>query len=259
MKTRIYNSEQLSFFPVYALTASINFIQPYIERSKGYDVNQIFMVNRGNGILCIDSKTYVLEENDLFFVSEKIPHVYYPTDDNFSTTFISFLGEGFQKIKEYYNLGDYGVYKQKGSGNFYAATKKLYEALDAAHEVSHLCGLTFFAIVEFFDEAFKKQISPIEIVYNYLESNYNKMITLDDILTIYPYSKAKLCRDFKNKYSVSIFQMLTNIRLEHAKYMIKDSPHLRLKTVAALCGFNDISYFCKMYKKTYMCSPKAKK
>ena len=87
----------------------------------------------------------------------------------------------------------------------------------------------------------------------------NKMITLDDILTIYPYSKAKLCRDFKNKYSVSIFQMLTNIRLEHAKYMIKDNQHLRLKTVATLCGFNDISYFCKMYKKTYMCSPKTKK
>ena len=64
-------------------------------------------------------------------------------------------------------------------------------------------------------------------------------------------------RDFKQKYKITIFEMLTRIRLSHARNMINSNPHLKLTSIAASCGFNDVSYFCKMYKRLYDCSPKS--
>ena len=154
-------------------------------------------------------------------------------------------------------LGDFGVYKNKNSRLFKSSVENLYEAVNTIHETSTLCSMTFSAIISYFDEACKKEYTPIETVYNYLVENYSKMITLEDILTVYPYSKTKLCHDFKEKYKVTIFEMLTSIRIRHARNMIYSNPHIKLKNIALSCGFNDISYLCKMYKRFYNCSPKS--
>ena len=134
----------------------------------------------------------------------------------------------------------------------------LYDKLDEVHETPILCSLTYVAVITFFEEAFKKQISPIEEVYYYLESNYHKNISLEDILSFYPFSKAKLCRSFKEQYHVTIFEKLLSVRLHHAHHMLESNNHLSLKTISSSCGFNDTSYFCKMYKKTFNKSPKSK-
>ena len=258
MRTRIYRNEELIFFPFYTTTIEVDFAQRHIERPVGFEAHQLFLVNRGSGTLNINGKEYFLEKNDLFYISANTPHFYSPLDQDFSTSYISFLGPDFEKIKSYYNLKNYGVYKQKSKEKFLNAVKKLYNVFDAAHEVSHLCMLTFSVIITFFDEALKKQTSPIEKVHNYLESNYHKSIVLDDLLEFYPYSKAKLCRDFKNTYKISVFEAVLSIRLQHAHQMLTYNPHIKLKTIATSCGFNDTSYFCKMYKKKYGYSPKKK-
>ncbi len=257
MKTKIYKDEQLSFFPLYLTTVGVRYKQFRMKRANGYERHQIFLVNSGNGVLKIGGQTFDIGANDLFYIAANIPHEYYGFDDNFITTYISFCGDGFEKIQRYYDLGDYGVYKNKNSGSFKSAAENLYEIVDTVHELSTLCSLTFSAVISYFDEACKKEYSSAEKVYNYIEENYSKMITLEDILTVYPYSKTKLCHDFKEKYKVTVFEMLTSIRLRHAQNMINANPHITLKAVALLCGFNDTSYFCKMYKRFYGCSPKS--
>lgn len=258
MKTKIYDSGQLSFFPLYLTTIGLNFSQHEVTRPGGYEKHQIFLVSSGSGVLNIGGQAHSIEKNDLFYISAGVPHEYYGTGDGFKTTYISFCGDSFEKLREYYNIGDFGVYRSKNSVLFKAYAEKLYESVDNVHELSALCAMTFSAVIAFFDEACKKDYSPIERVYNYIEASYSKMITLEDILTVYPYSKTKLCRDFKEKYKMTIFEMLTGIRLRHAQNMINENPYIKLQKIALACGFNDISYFCRMYKRFYGCSPKAK-
>lgn len=259
MRIRTYQESELDYFPIYASTSNVNFVQASINRPDGYNIHQVFMVNNGCGVLKIDNTEFYLEENDLFYISSETPHAYYPIDDNFSTSYLSFFGEGFDKIKEYYSIADYGVYPKKAKGDFLNSLQNLYEKMDGAHETSTLCALTFTAVICFFEEAFKKQTTNIENVNNYLESNFQKNISLDDILGFYPYSKAKLCRDFKKTYNTTIFDKLLSVRLRHAHEMLISNNNLKLKDIAPACGFNDISYFCKMYKKMYSVSPKIKK
>ena len=56
---------------------------------------------------------------------------------------------------------------------------------------------------------------------------------------------------------MTIFEALTKIRLQNAHDMLRLDPNMRLKRVMETCGFNDMSYFCKMYKREYNTSPKA--
>lgn len=244
----------MGFFPLYAVTTDMNHRQEKIIRPRGYEHHQIFLVNSGVGILNIGGQSYVIKENDLFYISAEVPHEYYGREGELRTSYLSFVGSGFEDIRRYYKLGDFGVYENRGF--FEAVIEKIFQAFDTTHELSALCALTFSTVIAFFDEACKKEYSPIEAVYHYIEGNYAKMITLDDLLAVYPYSKTKLCREFKEKYKVTIFDMITGIRLRHARYMIMDNPHIKLKNVALSCGFNDVSYFCKMYRRFFSCSPK---
>ncbi len=257
MKSAIYNKNQLGFFPLYPYTADVNSLQPHINRKNGYSEHQLFLVADGSCILKVENDSFALGKNDLFYLASNVPHEYYGTDPNFKTTYISFNGDGFDGIKNYYNLKNYGVYKNKNKASFEECVNNLFNIFDTVHEVSSLCSLTFSAVIAFFDEACRKEYSFIEQVYHYIKENYSKNITLDDILTVYPYSKSKLCREFKEKYNLTVFEAVTKIRLGHARRILKAFPNLTLSKVALMCGFNDVSYFCRMYKRIYHSSPKS--
>ncbi len=255
MKVKIYKENETSFFPIYVYTSAINAPQPRLLRKEGYRTHQIFTVSQGSGIIEIDGKIFEVEKNDMFFIEKNVPHCYYGLEDTFSLTYFSFFGDGFENIKKYYNIGNYGIYKSKGSTE--REIKNIYNAFDTA-ETSSLCALTFSAVISFFDEVCKKEFSPIEEVLKYIEENYSKNLSLNELLTVYPYSKATLCREFKEKYNATAFEVISGIRLDHAKHMIKANPEAKLESIATSCGFNDISYFCKMYKRKFGLSPKSK-
>lgn len=259
MKIKIYSDETFTDFPIYVSTVGFNYKETKLIREEGYCNPQVFCVESGSGILSIGGKTYPLQENDMFFIDENIPHEYYCTDDNFKTSFISFFGDGFLGIKKYFEINDFEIYKNKNNGVFSSYVERIYKLLDSPYELPNLCALTFSAVVAFFYRCCKKEYNGLEAVNIFLEKHYSAPITLDDLHTIYPYSKTKLCKDFKEKYNVTIFQMLNQIRLNHAKHMISNNPNLKLKDIAKSCGFNDVSYFCKTYKKLYNNSPKTKK
>ena len=259
MKLKIYPEELYSLFPIYAHTADIDFSQPKVTRPSGYEHHQIFLIEKGQVFLKLDNNSYELSENDMFYVCSNVAHEYYGIGGNFITSFLSFSGDGFESLRNYYKLKPYGVYSEKNKNKIKNSLIKVFGVLDKSVDTPVICSHAFSAITTFFDETCKEEYSPIEKVCYYLETNFENPISLDDLLAFYPYSKAKLCRDFKEKYSMTIFEMLIRIRLKHAQFILNSNPYLNLKSVAKLCGFSDVSYFCKLYRRFWGESPKNKK
>ena len=256
MKVRIYEQNMQILFPLYLSTVADNHEQEVVIRDNGYETAQLFTVVSGMGTFEAGGQSYPLSKGDMFYMDANVPHRYYCSGEHFNTAFISFFGDGFNGIKSHYRLGKYGVYKNRDNSSFYSGIKKLYSAIDSVREIPKLCADTFSTVISFFEAAYKQEYSDMENVYNFLETNYSKPITLEDILTVYPYSKSKLCAQFKKQYNATIFEILTEIRLEHARYIIGTRPELPLKAVAELCGFNDTSYFCKMYRNHWGTTPR---
>lgn len=254
MKTCVFEPKEL--LTVYPVTIGYNYVQEKIVQPTGVKFHQIFVVSGGSGILGVCSQKHNLEKGDMFFISKNTEH-YYEGSSGFKTTFMGFDGDLCSNIFKYYSVGKFGVYKGKNSKTAEAVIGNFYENFENPGGFAMLSATAYSAITTFFDSALKSDCTPIETVKNYIEANFSREVTLNDIMEFYPYSKAKLCRDFSSKYGMTVFDMLTKIRLRHAFMMLKNDSQIKLKSVAASCGFNDLSYFCRVYKREYGKSPKS--
>ncbi len=257
MKNRTTITNELTLFSIYPTSADINFPQHRIFRPEGYPCDQIFLVTGGNGIVKIEDEVFPLEKGDMFYIKANVCHEYYGSRD-FSTTYIAYDGDGVNGIRNYYALGDFKLYTGKSCAAFERNVNKIFDMFDSIKDIPTLCAVTYYAVIAYFEENCKKEYSSIEEVYYYIEANYASELSLDDILKLYPYSKAKLCREFKAKYNMTVFEKIIETRLLQAKSILLAEPDVKLKTVAASCGFGDISYFCKLYRKRFGVSPKSK-
>ena len=55
-------------------------------------------------------------------------------------------------------------------------------------------------------------------------------------------------RLFRREGQIRFNDYLNSIRMNRAKFMLRNYS-LTLKEIAANCGYNDIAYFCRMFKK----------
>ncbi len=95
-----------------------------------------------------------------------------------------------------------------------------------------------------------KQLSDI---ISYINRNFTKNISLNDIEKEFFISKYHLCHKFHEFTGLTVHQYITDKRLAMAKDLLKDG--LSLGEAAFLSGFNNYSSFYRAYKKMYGSSP----
>lgn len=67
-------------------------------------------------------------------------------------------------------------------------------------------------------------------------------------------SRFHFSREFKRLSGRSPWQYLTDLRMERSSYLPIDSGH-SIGEIARECGFQDTSYFCKVFRKSFNASP----
>lgn len=89
---------------------------------------------------------------------------------------------------------------------------------------------------------------------SYIDENYSKDISLDDvsrILDISPYYFSKL---FKEETGENFIEYLTNIRIEKAKKLLQNRE-ISIKNICADTGYSDPNYFSRIFKKQVGITP----
>lgn len=90
----------------------------------------------------------------------------------------------------------------------------------------------------------------------YIKQNYNKNITVDDIVNHVGFSRAYFSREFKKHTGVSLITYLNYIRCSQARSMLGKSG-TSVNEAAEACGFQNLSYFSKTYQKLMGVLPSA--
>lgn len=89
----------------------------------------------------------------------------------------------------------------------------------------------------------------------YMQEHFMEPITLDDIANSILVSKSECCRCFKRALGITPFEYLMKYRImESTKRMHKKSPE-SISEIAGAVGFNNTSYFNKIFKKYMQCTP----
>ena len=92
-------------------------------------------------------------------------------------------------------------------------------------------------------------------VVEYIDSYYERNITLDEISQCVHHNKHYICHLFKSITNQSIFDYLTYVRVAEGEYLLKNS-NLKISDVAAKVGFSTQVGFDKAFKKMNNCTPK---
>lgn len=107
----------------------------------------------------------------------------------------------------------------------------------------------------FRDYAFKKNkafnnknIEMVKQGIRYIRDNFANTITIDDVAKNAGYSKYHFCRIFKEITKSTISSYINMCRVNEARRLISEEG-FSVGRAACECGFDDISYFTKIFKK----------
>lgn len=96
-----------------------------------------------------------------------------------------------------------------------------------------------------------KRLKP---VLQFIHENYYYEITLAELAGLIPMSEGQFCRMFKQTMKITPVQYLMRYRILQSCHHLLDTDK-KIGEVANLSGFNNISYYNRLFLKTIGCTP----
>lgn len=129
------------------------------------------------------------------------------------------------------------------------------ELLSILHDLSTSRNMRILSDPTFNNEQFNYNSRRIEKVFEYMNANYSRPITLAEVAKLANMPEVSFSRFIKKRSGSTFIDSLNEIRLGHATRMLIDTTH-NVAEVAYKCGFNNISNFNRIFKKKKGCTPK---
>lgn len=251
--------------PYYIVGVGCLYNQEHIVRPHGYPYYQWVQCHNGKGELIIDGVTYQVSENQAMLIFPGVPHEYYAIGDSWEVDWIIFGGI---QIKDFFELTadirKSGIYNVSQPNIILSKIRKAYdvEQSDSTTKSFECSCITYDILVDILKLSFQKSDSSMVNKYNrlkpllrYIDDNYNKNLTLGDLSNIVGVTPEYLCSIFKKITTLRIFEYINMTRIKKSKEIILQNKNMQIKEIARIVGFDDISYFCSVFRKMEKMSP----
>ncbi|MDN5285310.1 MAG: helix-turn-helix protein [Mucilaginibacter sp.] len=129
------------------------------------------------------------------------------------------------------------------------------ELLSILHDLSISRNMRMLSAPGLANENFYYNSRRIEKVFEYMNLNYTKPVTLAEVAKVANMTEASFSRFIKKRTGKTFIDSLNEIRLGHASRMLIDSTST-VAEIAYKCGFNNISNFNRIFKRKKLCIPK---
>lgn len=123
----------------------------------------------------------------------------------------------------------------------FIAVLSLFQTLATSEEMTFLHELPF---ENFYNN---KEQSRLKVVYTFIEKNFQRTITIEEMAQLTHLSKAAFCRYFKKMTRLTFIEFLNQYRIEQAKRLLKGDKNVT--ETCYECGFESVSYFNRIFKK----------
>lgn len=106
---------------------------------------------------------------------------------------------------------------------------------------------------------YNRRIKKLEIfnpILQFIEEHFNEDLNIDMLSKMANVSKYYFCHSFKELTGRTFTEYLNMVRINKSELMLKNTS-MNITEVAISCGYNDLNYFSKLYKK-YKNTPPSK-
>lgn len=237
-------------------------LQQHTSSRKYMSSFLFFIVLNGTGSIAYNNTYTELIENDCVFIDCLLP--YQHSSDNWNIAFIHFNGNN---IKDIYNK-----YLDRNGKNVFSTnnTQKYKQAIEDIYLIAgsndYIKDMTIYnKLINILHMIMSETVYPesskknkkynLDEIKKYLDDNYNKDISLDQLSNQFYINKFYLTRAFKDKYGQTINSYVSSKRITKAKELLRFS-NLNIDDISIECGIKDPNYFSRLFKKVESVSPK---
>lgn len=96
----------------------------------------------------------------------------------------------------------------------------------------------------------------LEKAFAFIRNNYERDITLKDVADTVNMPEVSFSRFIKKRTGRTFIESLNDIRLGHATRLLINTT-FTIAEISYLCGFNNLSYFNRLFKRKNGCTPSA--
>lgn len=247
--------EDFKPLPIILRAASTYFKQNTTEYAgKEQDFYQLLFVLDGKGTVYSCGEKHTLKKGCAFFTSMYTPSKYV-NEGGLVSAFLSARGDGMPQLIEHFGWGKFKFFPSVDVEKYVEDIKRIINEYYKTKNESILSALSYSFYITFFENQQDNTLASLDKTTLYIEKNFSKKLTLDELAQINQTSVSKLCHDFKAKYGYTVFQHILSLRLRYAYNLLNSVSDIKTKDVSTACGFEDVSYFCRLYKRKYGITP----
>ena len=272
-------------FPVFHASKSMQYIIEYCVTQTAKEVSRMHIHNnvevikltKGSIEINFTKESAKLSEGDIICINSHVQHSLKTLTENTQYYYIQFKKTGILNDEKnidspFFNefivdtKNPFNILRSNSPINseitFYMM--KMYSKLNDTSQYSNYFMGNFLNIIKAI--LFENEIlTPVIIseadwrkinkIVEFVDSNYYREITLDEISAFVHHSRHYICHLFKTITNQSIFDYLAYVRISAAEILLKTTD-FSISQIASAVGFATLVGFDKAFKKINNCTPK---
>ena len=248
---------------------------------------EVIIINHGEALFLTDDKQIRLQAGQGMLINQNTMHAIYPADDNancsmyslvFHPSFLFGFGNTTMSSKFLSPILSSPLFKTMLLDEDDPLQEQLMDTINSVIAVnlakkygyelvtkSYLCQFWLLLLEHFVPQnvqntkqnAISMDEARVKDAILYMEKHYADHITLEDLADSIHISKSECCRCFKRTLQVTPIEYLMKFRIFKAanKIQSNDPVSRSISQLAFSVGFNNASYFNKVFKQYLNCTP----
>ena len=232
---------------------------------------EVLAVTSGRCAFTVDSVTYQGGGGDIFFVPPYSLHEGFSLPGESFSYFCFAFDLSLLKEDEFAHLFESGHLDMKRAfrasdplcGELYRIIRSIFQQIEGHRDhwdfvvrgqLLHLFGLLWqdgcICLTQRGSQCSGFGLDVLDI----LSRSYGEPLTSGDVAARLCYSQSYFCRKFKETFSLSFQQYLSQYRLSKARLFLTQEG-LTVGEIAEKVGFNSVSFFIRQFHELYGCTP----
>ena len=254
----------------------IGVFQDNLEQSTWHYHNtyEICFITEGSGKRIVADSIEDFHPGDLVFIGQNLPHVWIADKEAFSPNkrslemvYLQFSPEVFTKVFDLPEFGNLKRALELSEHGIQIVGSTLNEVSEIMLQLPYLKGfermLYFFRMMNligssktnlqlasnnYIKSRFKNTNTRVAAIHDYLMNHYREAIDLKRVAEVASMAEGSLCRFFKQKMGLTVFDYLNQLKVEFACKLLMDYK-MSILEVCLDSGFNNLSHFNRQFRK----------
>lgn len=229
-----------------------------VSRLHWHDAIEFVYILRGSLKVTLNGLGFTAGEGDIIAVNSAIVHSYFPCEEGADYYFLIADVDFFRANNLYSQSTVFDpLIRSDEARRLFGEIIREHEKRDKYSNVSTLSVLISLFVYmnrhhakggESDRSAEKKRIGMIRNALVYLEEHYKERLTVGEIADALHFSESYLSHTFKEITNYSIIGYVNLLRCHNARALILGGSGIA--AAAEECGFSDLSYFTRVFKRT---------